>query len=112
MLKNLGHELRAARKKQDLTLQEVAEPANISLTYLQKLEHGTVNSPSPRVLKRLADVLGISYGRLMELADYLMPEPSPYPHVPKALIDKRLSEEEWRAVLAFVEYLEAEWNKG
>ena len=108
MLKDLGHELRTARKQKDLTLQEVAEPANISLTYLQKLERGTVNSPSPRVLKRLADVLGVSYGRLMELADYLMPEPSPYPHIPKVLTDKRLSEEEWRAVLAFVGYLEAQ----
>ena len=108
MLKDLGHELRTARKQKDLTLQEVAEPAKISLTYLQKLEHGGVNSPSPRVLKRLADVLEVSYGRLMELADYLMPEPSPYPHIPKALIDRRLSEEEWRAVLAFVGYLEGQ----
>lgn len=108
MLESLGHELRAARKRKDLTLQEVAEPAKISLTYLQKLERGGVNSPSPRVLKRLAEVLGVSYSRLMELADYLMPEPSPYPHIPKELADKRLSEEEWRAVLAFVGYLEAQ----
>ncbi len=108
MLQELGHELRAARKQKELTLQEVAEPAKISLTYLQKLERGGVNSPSPRVLKRLAEVLGVSYSRLMELADYLMPEPSPYPHIPKELADKRLSEEEWRAVLAFMGYLEAQ----
>ena len=76
MLK-LGHELRTARKRKELTLQEVAAPAKISPTYLQKLEHGSVNSPSPRVLERLADVLNISYGRLMELANYLMPELSP-----------------------------------
>ena len=67
-----------------------------------------MNSPSPRVLKRLAEVLGVSYSRLMELADYLTPEPSPYPHIPKELVDKRLSEEEWRAVLAFVGYLEGQ----
>ena len=108
MLQGLGHELRAARKQKGLTLQEVAEPAKISLTYLQKLERGGVNSPSPRVLKRLAEVLGVSYERLMALADYLVPEPSPYPHIPKELIDKRLSEAEWRAVLAFVGYLEAQ----
>ena len=108
MLQELGHELRAARKRKDLTLQEVAEPAKISLTYLQKLERGSVNSPSPRVLKRLADVLDISYRRLMELAAYLVPEPSPYPHIPEELADKRLSEAEWRAVLAFVGYLEAQ----
>ena len=108
MLEKLGHELRTARKQKDLTLQEVAEPAKISLTYLQKLERGVVNSPSPRVLKRLAEVLGVPYPRLMELADYLVPEPSPYPHIPKELADKRLSEAEWRAVLAFVEFLEAQ----
>ena len=106
MLKKLGQELRTSRKQKEMTLQEVAEPADISLTYLQKLEHGAVNNPSPRVLKRLADVLGISYAHLMELAGYLLPEPSPYPHVPKELAEKRLSEEEWRAVLAFVRYLE------
>ena len=108
MLESLGHELRSARKRKALTLQEVAEPAKISLTYLQKLERGGVNSPSPRVLKRLADVLDISYGRLMELADYLAPSPSPHPHIPKELVNKRLSEAEWRAVLAFVGYLEGQ----
>jgi transcriptional regulator with XRE-family HTH domain len=40
---------------------------------LHKLEADGVNSPSPRVLQRLAETLGIPYARLMELAGYLMP---------------------------------------
>lgn len=33
-----------------------------------------MNDPSPRVLQRLSGVLGLPYRRLMELADYVMPD--------------------------------------
>ena len=36
-----------------------------------------MNSPSPRVLQRLGEVLDVPYGRLMELAGYLMPDAEP-----------------------------------
>lgn len=102
MLKALGEDLKRARDQAERSLQAVAEPAGISAPYLQKLERGIVDTPSPRVLARLARVLGLSYLRLMELAGYLDEEhlaelrsraPRPHP-----LADQQLSAEEWRAV--------------
>lgn len=111
MLEGLGKELRAVRKLRERSLQGVAGPAKISVAYLQKLENGAVNDPSPRVLRRLAGALEMPYDRLMELAGYLDPDheerrpPSP---VPRVLAGEELSEAEWRAVAAFVRYLKAQ----
>jgi len=108
MLEGLGKELRAVRKLRERSLQAVAGSAKISVAYLQKLENGTVNDPSPRVLRRLAGALEVPYYRLMELAGYLDPDqeerrlPSPVPWV---LAGEELSAAEWKAVAAFVRYL-------
>jgi transcriptional regulator with XRE-family HTH domain len=71
VLKQLGEELQRARQERSLSLKAVAEPARITAPYLQKLERGMVDTPSPRVLGRLAAVLHIPYLRLLELAGYL-----------------------------------------
>ena len=71
MLVELGKKLKKARESKSLSLEAVAGPAKISGAYLHKLERGGVNSPSPRVLARVAVVLDIPYLRLMELAGYL-----------------------------------------
>jgi transcriptional regulator with XRE-family HTH domain len=67
----LGERLRAARERKGLSIQAVVAEARISTGYLSKLENGVVATPSPRVLQRLADVLGVCYASLMELAGYL-----------------------------------------
>jgi HTH-type transcriptional regulator, competence development regulator len=114
MLVELGNELRKAREGKGASLVSVAGPANISATYLHKLERGVINSPSPRVLARLAVVLEVTYLRLMELAGYLdeeqlararLREPSPQPH---PLAGQQLTPEEWRAVDAFIKMLIAQ----
>lgn len=69
----LGQELHEARSASGLSLEATSRAAKISQGYLHKLEAGNVQNPSPRVLQRLSEVLGVSYGRLMQLADYLMP---------------------------------------
>jgi transcriptional regulator with XRE-family HTH domain len=111
MLKELGRELKKVREQRGLSLQTVAEPSKITAPYLQKLERGVVNTPSPRVLGRLANTLGIPYLHLMELAGYLDEEqlaevraraPKPHP-----LSDQELSAEEWRAIGEFVQELKA-----
>lgn len=104
----LGSELQAVRKLRGLTLQAASEPANISIAYLQKLESGVVHSPSPRVLERLARVLDVPYLRLMELAGYLprdQAHASQASAVGAALAGETLTEAEWRAVAAFVQFL-------
>jgi transcriptional regulator with XRE-family HTH domain len=113
MLIELGEKLRQARSTKGVSLEWVAGPAGISAAYLHKLERGTVNSPSPRVLARIAEVLGVPYLQLMELAGYLdeeqlararVREPS-HPH---PLADQQLTPDEWRAVGIFIKTLIAE----
>jgi transcriptional regulator with XRE-family HTH domain len=77
MREQLGRELRETRSTNGLSLEATSRAARISQAYLHKLEAGVVDSPSPRVLQRLSGVLGVSYRRLMELADYLMPDEAP-----------------------------------
>ncbi len=109
MLVELGKKLRKLREDKGISLESVAGPAKISAAYLHKLERGVVNSPSPRILARLAVVLETSYLRLMELAGYLdeeqlaearVREPRSHP-----LEKEQLSPSEWRAVGAFIETL-------
>jgi len=69
----LGEALAKARSMKGLSLKAVAEPAQISATYLQKLERGEVQDPSPHVLFRLSHQLGLDYGQVMRLAGYVVP---------------------------------------
>jgi transcriptional regulator with XRE-family HTH domain len=111
MLEKLGKELKKARDAKELSLEAVAEPAKISAAYVHKLEAGTVNNPSPRVLARIAAALGVPYLRLMELAGYLdepqlaearAREPKPHP-----LAKRKLTPEEWQLVGQFIDQLVA-----
>src|SRR5512133_2775587 len=113
MLIELGQELAKARENKGLSLDAVAGAAKISGAYLHKLEHGVVDSPSPRVLARIAAALDVHYLRLMELAGYLdeaqaaaarMREPAPRPH---PLAGQQLTPDEWKAVGAFIKKLVA-----
>ncbi len=77
MRAELATTLKQARGERGLSLEAAGGAANISQGYLHKLEAGRVNNPSPRVLRRLAAVLDVPYRRLMELADYVMPDDLP-----------------------------------
>jgi HTH-type transcriptional regulator, competence development regulator len=103
----LGDELRAVRKLKELSLKAVADPAEISTAYLQKLEQGEVKNPSPNVLHRLAAELGVSYAGLMELAGYIVPSSSPGEATPleQAFNSEPLTQDERRAVAAFIGHL-------
>lgn len=101
----LGNQLKAVRKAKGFTLRDVSESSKISATYLQKLESGMVNSPSPRVLQRLGESLDVSYLLLMRLVGYI-----PKDYVVKNAIvsgfdDDDLTKEEQKAVATFILYL-------
>ncbi len=105
----LGRELSAARESSRRSLRDVAGTAAISAAYLQKLERGQVQEPSPRILQRLARVLQLEYARLMDLAGYNMPtsRPRPDPLAARfAAADLTAAEE--RAVAAFIDHLVAQ----
>ena len=115
--KRLGLELKAVRQLKGLSLNSVAGPANISAAYLQKLENGAVMNPSPRVLYRIAEVLEISYMKLMELAGYIWPDSVPPGGgaeaglFEQALRAEELTAEEQKAVAAFISYLKAQRDR-
>lgn len=105
---SLGDQLREVRQIRGLSLKAAAEPAAISIAYLQKLEGGDVKQPSPKVLHRLGQVLDIPYATLMELAGYVVPErdsvlaANTFDH---ALSSSDLTEDERKAVAAYIALL-------
>lgn len=66
----LGQRMREARKKKDLTQQELADLSHVSIKQIAKIEKGKIN-PSYLILKALAKVLPIS------LDDLINPDVSP-----------------------------------
>jgi transcriptional regulator with XRE-family HTH domain len=68
-----GAILRQAREVRRRSSIETARSAAISPAYLSKLESDAVRRPSPAVLHRLSEVLGVPYAELMALVGYPVP---------------------------------------
>lgn len=62
----LHEKIRFLRKERGMSQEELAEKAEINISYLSRLENGH-NEPSVEVFKRLVDAFGVS-------ADYLLNE--------------------------------------
>ena len=60
----LGQKMREARKKKDLTQQELADLSHVSVKQIASIEKGQIN-PSYLILKALAKVLPISLDSLI-----------------------------------------------
>jgi HTH-type transcriptional regulator, competence development regulator len=103
----LGQRLRRARGKRPLT--EVAAAAAISTAYLQKLEAGAVQQPSPNILNQLAEALNIDYASLMRLAGYVVPSDRGGSRRPRnelryALNSEELTEEEAHELAEYLDW--------
>jgi transcriptional regulator with XRE-family HTH domain len=70
---SIGAVLRQAREVRGLSAIETARGAGISSAYLSKLENDAVKRPSPKVLHRLSEVLGVPYAELMALVGHPVP---------------------------------------
>src|SRR5215208_1717958 len=68
ILRSLGATIRNRRKQAELTLQEVADRAGLSISYLSQVERNLL-APSLSTLKRIADILSIPAGQLMFAPD-------------------------------------------
>lgn len=62
---NIGSRLKSFRSEKKMTLQEVAEAAELSKSFVSQVETGSAQ-PSIGSLKRIADVLGITLADLFE----------------------------------------------
>lgn len=65
-----GKHLKAARENKKMTLEVLGTKVNLSKSYLSHIENGRREPPSPEILRKLAEALGISYEELMIKAGY------------------------------------------
>src|SRR5919201_3039960 len=97
----LGAFIREQRKRANLSLRQLAELTTLSNPYLSQVERG-LHQPSVRVLKLIADALGVPAETLLAeagLAD--ADHDGPQPEVESAIqADARLSEEQKAALIA------------
>ena len=70
-LKFLGFLLADTRLGKNLSQRQVALYAGISNTELYRLEKGDRKKPSPKILKKLSEILDIPYEWLLQYAGYL-----------------------------------------
>lgn len=70
---SLGKYLASIRADRGLTLRQVEEATNkeVSNAYLSQIENDKIKKPSPNVLHALAEIYGIDYEQLMEMAGYI-----------------------------------------
>jgi len=64
-----------ARSKMNISLRSVESLTGISNAYLSQLETAKIKTPAPQNLYKLAEVYGVPYILLMELAGYPITEP-------------------------------------
>lgn len=66
MVTRLGDKLRELRKQRSWTLEQVAEKASLSKSYLWELENRESQRPSAEKLAALADALGVAASYFLE----------------------------------------------
>lgn len=71
---SLGEYLATIRNDRKLTLRQVEEATEkqVSNAYLSQIENNKIRKPSPNVLHTLAELYGISFENLMEMAGYFV----------------------------------------
>jgi len=96
-----GRYLKAQRQFSDLSLRELGRMTNLSNAYLSQLERG-LHEPSLRVLRALADALGISLEQLLMHAGLAADGATPEPRATEGAIlaDPALSDAQKDALLA------------
>ena len=63
--KTIGEVIAEAREKKGLSQRQLAKIANINNSELSKLESGIRKEPSPRILRKISNVLDVNYSDLM-----------------------------------------------
>jgi transcriptional regulator with XRE-family HTH domain len=62
--------LKQLREAKQLSLRKLDSLSGVSHVYLSQIENGNRGVPSPDVLKKIAEPLGVSYKELMTVAGY------------------------------------------
>ncbi len=104
----VGKELERARKGLGWSLRRAEEESKVSNGYISQVERGEA-SPSPEVLKKLADAYGIPFAVLMEAAGYIAKRRGPKDagKVPAFVFSaaEKFDDRDWDATQAFFQHL-------
>lgn len=71
MPKEFGKYIQELRKHKRLSIRELQKKTGVSIAYLSQIENGKRGLPSPDILMKLHEPLGVSYDELMEKAGYI-----------------------------------------
>ena len=63
--KNIGEVITESREKSNLSQRQLAKLANINNSELSKIESGVRKEPSPKILRKISNVLDVNYSDLM-----------------------------------------------
>ncbi len=63
--KTIGKVIAEAREKKGLSQRQLAKIANINNSELSKIESGIRKEPSPKILRKISNVLDVNYSDLM-----------------------------------------------
>lgn len=66
-----GKYLKMIRKKKGLSLRTIEKASGVSNAYLSQVENGKRSVPTPDILMKIHEPLGVSYDELMEKAGYI-----------------------------------------
>lgn len=66
MIKLIGEIIKSHRISKNLTLRQLAISCDVSVSYLSDIENGICNNPSFKIIKRIANGLGIPVSLLLE----------------------------------------------
>ena len=66
-----GGYLKKLREFKGLTVRKLEELSGVSSSYITNVENGKRSAPSPDILKKLAEPLGVSYAELMVKAGHV-----------------------------------------
>ncbi len=107
MLNQLAKKIKQLRKQADLSLSQLADNADLSLTYIMRLEEGKYQKITLTTAKSLADGLGLSLRDFLEKIGYLEEEK---PTAGKVLITQALrnngySSEQVRKIIEYAEFV-------
>jgi len=67
VVNQFGRRVRQLRKKHNVTQQELANKAKISLKYLQSLEGQNPQNPSLVIMQKIADGFGIPLWKILKM---------------------------------------------
>jgi HTH-type transcriptional regulator, competence development regulator len=115
---SLGQYLASIRNDRKMTLRQVEEATNkqVSNAYLSQIENDKIQKPSPNILHALAELYGINFERLMDLAGYLT---SPTQRAPDqrhgraaTFAEYNLTDEEESELMQFLQFIRSRKKPG